>query len=64
MPNGDTEVLSFDGSGRMSRYNSTSPIGAFQWPMDTMRREQREQAMTYDDVLARWTLLVSLILQK
>ena len=63
-PNGDTEVLSSDGSGRMSRYISTSPLGAFQWPMDTMRLEQGEQAMTYADVLARWTRLVSLILQK
>ena len=36
----------------MSRYNSTSPMGAFQWPIDTIRREQGELEMDYDDVMA------------
>ena len=51
-PNGDTECLSSIRPGRMSRYTSTSPMGAFRWPMDTMTREEGELAMNYDDVMA------------
>ena len=51
-PNGDTELLSSIRPGRMSRYTSTSPMGAFRWPMDTMTREEGELAMNYDDVMA------------
>jgi hypothetical protein len=51
-PNGGTELLSSIRPGRMSRYTSTSPMGAFRWPMDTMTREEGELAMNYDDVMA------------
>ena len=50
-PNGETECLSSIRPGRMSRYTSTSPMGAFQWPMDTMHREQGELAMNYEETL-------------
>ena len=50
-PNGETECLSSIRPGRMSRYTSTSPMGAFQWPMDTMYREQGELAMNYEETI-------------
>ena len=50
-PNGGTECLSSIRPGRMGRYRSTSPMGAFQWPMDTMHREQGELAMNYEETL-------------
>ena len=51
-PNGDTECLSSIRPGRMSRYTSPRPMGPFPWPMDDLTREQGEQAMTYEDVMA------------
>ena len=51
-PDGGTEVLSSIRPGRMSRYTSPRPMGPFPWHMDDLTREQGEQAMTYEDVMA------------
>ena len=51
MPDGGARLLSSISPGRMARYTSPRPAGAFQWPMDDMTREQGELTMTYEELL-------------
>ena len=49
---GGTELLSSIRPGVVTRFRDRKPIGAFEFPMDTMTMQAGEEEMTYDQMLA------------
>ena len=52
MENGHTVLLSSIRPNVMATYTWPTPIGAFEWPMDSMTRQTGQRDMGYDDLLA------------
>ena len=52
MPDGRATVLSSSRPGHAATYVWAKPIGAFEWPMDTMTRHPGSRPMDYDQMEA------------